>query len=248
MALSPVSITIQGSNFTSFVDSVNPPNADAAAYLTLFGGDDATALKNLVTGTSGTKLGTLTHGTHYTNMDRGNGIDTGVAFASPFTFYAVCGRVPAGSAGGQGIMGCFNNSDATYRQSILVDTFNGTSGNIGLFVNYVSGQRYAPSSPGLGAANYNFVFGQFDGATMQAGYGYTDGAGALQLAKSSGAYSYAPTSKTLRIGASGYGTTVGLSVPYAAAAAFPNILTVDQIMEEYAYHKARMIALGLTLN
>lgn len=244
MAISPVSISIAGSNFASFVDSVYPPNADDAAYLGIYGGDDASALKNLVTGTATTKIGTITHGTHFTNMDRGNGIDTGVAFTSPFTFYAVCGRVPSGSSGGQGIMGCFNNSDGTYRQSLLVDT----SGTIGFFVNYVTGQRYAPSSPGLGASDYNFIFAQFDGATMQCGYGYEDGGGNEQIAKSSGAYSYSPTSKNLRIGATVYGTTVGLLVPYAAAAAYASVLTVDQLLEEYAFHKARMASIGLTLN
>lgn len=248
MAISPVSISIADSSFSSFVDSVYPPNADDAAYLGIYGGDDASALENLVTGAAATKIGTITHGTHHTNMDRGNGIDTGVAFTSPFTFYAVCGRVPSGSASGQGIMGCFNNSDGTYRQSLLADTFNGTSGTIGLFINYVTGQRYAPTSPGLGASNYNFIFAQFDGATMQCGYGYEDGGGNEQIAKAATAYAYSPTSKNLRIGATGYGNTVGLLVPYAAAAAYPSVLTVDQLLEEYAFHKARMASIGLTLN
>lgn len=248
MAITPVSIKVAGSTFSSFVGSVNSPYAADATYLGIFGTDDAQALKNQVTGAAGTKVGTLVHGAHYTNFTRGDGILTGVSFSSPFTYYAVCGRVPAGSASGQGLMGCFDNSISADRQSIIVDTFNGTTGSLGLFVNYVTGQRYAPASPGLGAANYNFVFGQFDGSTMIAGYGYTDGSGNAQLALSSGAYPYAPTSKVLRIGATGYGNTVGLNVPFTAAAAFPSVLTSEKLLAEYAFHKARCSVLGLTLN
>lgn len=248
MPVSPVSISVAGSAFSAFVDSVYPPMADQATYLNLFGGSDANAIKNIITGASGTKIGTLTHGTNYTNIQREIGIDTGVSFSSPFTYYAVCGRVPAGSASGQGIMGCFVQSVSADRQSLLCDSWNGTSGTPTLFMNYVTGQKYAPTSPGVGGTGFNFVYAQFDGATMLVGYGYADGSGNLQLISASGAYSYAPTTKTLRVGATGYGAAIGLNVPVAAAAAFPSVLTVEQLLAEYAFHRARMTALGLTLN
>lgn len=242
MALSPVSISITGSTFASYVDSVYPPNADQATYLGLFGTSDANALKNIVTGAAGTKVGTISHGAGYSNFTRDAGIDTGVAFSAPFTYYAICGR----PASYQGIMGCFWSPDGTWRQSLLTD-MNPAANAIGVFINYVTGQRYAPTSPGPGNTGYNFLFAQYDGATMQAGYAYLDGSGAPQIAKASGAYTYAPTAKNLRVGATGYGAANN-TVPYAAAAAFPSVLTVEQIAAEVAYHRARMAILGLTLN
>ncbi len=248
MPVTPVSIAAAGSNFTSFIDSVYPPMADSAAYLNFFGGNDAQALGNIISGVSGTKIGTISHGTNYTNVQRDTGIDTGVSFSSPFTYYAVCGRVPSGSGSGQGLMGCFNNSISADRQSLLVDTYNGTSGVIGLFINYLTGQRYSPGSPVMALTGYNFVFGQFDGATMTVGFAYIDGSGIPQLVYSTGTYAYSPPAKALRIGATGYGSATGLNVPFAAAAAFPSVLTFDQLLADYAYHRARMAALGLTLN
>jgi len=242
MAITPVSIKVAGSAFSSFVSSVNPPYSAEATYLGLYGTDDAQALKNQVTGTAGTKVGTITHGAGFSTFARDAGVDTGVSFSSPFTYYAVCTR----PASFQGIMGCWNMADTNYRQSVLADMYPSTQG-IGLFVNYVTGQRYAPSSPGPGNSGYNFIFAQYDGATMVAGYGYTDGSGILQLGVGSGAYAYAPTSKALRVGATGYGSAVN-NVNYAAAAAFPSVLTLEKLQAEYAFHKARMAILGLTLN
>ncbi len=243
----PVSISLEGAEFTQFVASVFPPNMEDAIYYGVYGDED-TYLKNLVTDVDGTVVGVApVQGANFASFKRDYGLLTDVSIDTPITMYAVTKRPEAGSGAGIGIMGAYSGGGAG-RQILMMDPFNGVATTPGTFVDYVNSQRYAPASPVLAVTDFNLIFSQFDGTTVQTGFCYTDGSGNPQVAKSAGAYTFDLVSTPLRVGGTGYGSVNTVNLDIAAAAAFSSILTVEQILAEYEYHKNRMTALGLTLN
>lgn len=244
-----VAISIPASNFTEFVDTVNPPNLDAASYYGLYGTDAATTRKNLAGGADATILGAPTYGAGFATFSNySKGLNTGVVGGNPFTHLLISARPSAGSASGSGMMGHWLQATSSERMDILYDLAP-ASNAWALYIENVAGQLNGLGGVAGQLNNYNFLVAQYDGATMTIGIGETDGNGIPSIRKISGAYTD-PTpaaTRSLYICAMGAGSADS-NVNVAMAMEVPAILTIDQITAEYAFHKKLQAARGITLN